>query len=113
MKRWMSLGMVAVLAGVLAGTLMAADEAAAKVYAAKCKSCHGADGKGNPAMAKAFKIDPALLSLVGPEVQKHTDEELIKITTDGENKMPAYKGKLTEAEIKAQVAHIRSLAPKP
>jgi cytochrome c5 len=37
---------------------MAADASAGKaVYDSKCKSCHGADGTGNPAIAKMMKVD--------------------------------------------------------
>lgn len=95
------------------GTGWAADAPdTAKIYASKCAMCHAKDGKGNPAMAKMYKIDPKLMSLVGEDTAKHTDAELIKITTDGLEKMPAYKGKLTETEIKDLVAYIRTLAKK-
>jgi cytochrome c6 len=112
MKKCYSIAGMAFAAVFALGLIARADDAAAKVYAAKCASCHAKDGKGNPSMAKVFKIEPAMLDLTGEGTQKHTDEELVKITTDGLNKMPAYKAKLTEAEIKAQVAHIRTLAPK-
>src|SRR5687767_14026489 len=81
----------------------AADDAA--VYKTKCATCHGADGKGQTPMGKKFGLRP----LGSPEVQKQTDAQLIAITSDGKGKMPAYKGKLTEAEIKGLVAHMRSL----
>jgi cytochrome c len=36
---------------------MAADSAAGKaVFDARCKSCHGPDGQGNPAIAKRMKV---------------------------------------------------------
>jgi mono/diheme cytochrome c family protein len=97
-----------------AGALWASDAVTvpgAKTYAAKCVSCHGKDGKGNPAMAKAFKVEPEKLNLTSDATQSKTDGDLIKITTDGSGKMPAYKGKLSDAEIKDQVAYIRTLAP--
>jgi cytochrome c6 len=50
-----------------------------------------------------------LRDLRSPEVQKQTDAELTKVTADGKGRMPAYKGKLTDAEIRAIVAHIRTL----
>ena len=35
---------------------------------------------------------------------------MIAITTDGKGKMPAYKGKLTDADIKASVDYFRTFA---
>ena len=88
---------------ILPATLAAADGAA--LYKAKCASCHGVNGSGDTAMGKAMK----LRDLRSPEVQKQTDADLTKVTADGKGKMPAYKGKLTDAEISAVVAHMRAL----
>jgi len=88
---------------ILPATLAAADGAA--VYKAKCAMCHGADGSGMTPMGKSMK----LRDLRSPEVQKQSDAELTKVTADGKGKMPAYKGKLTDAEISAVVAHMRTL----
>src|ERR1700751_5809290 len=101
-----SLSLVLSVAFVLALTpaaFAAADGAA--LYKAKCASCHGPDGGGTTPMGKAMK----LRDLRSPEVQKQSDQELARITADGKGKMPSYKGKLTEAEIKAIVAYIRTL----
>jgi mono/diheme cytochrome c family protein len=78
------------------------------IFKAKCAMCHGADGKGQTSMGKSMKIR----DLASPEVQKLTDAELTAITTNGKGKMPAYKGKLTDAEIKAVIVAIRDLAKK-
>lgn len=88
---------------ILPATLAAADGAA--IYKAKCAMCHAADGSGNTTMGKSMK----LRDLRSAEVQKQTDAELTKWTADGKGKMPAYKGKLTDAEIAAVVAHMRAL----
>jgi mono/diheme cytochrome c family protein len=45
-------------------------------------------------------------------VQKETDAQLIDIVTNGKNKMPAYKGKLTDDQIKGLVGYVRELAKK-
>jgi mono/diheme cytochrome c family protein len=42
-------------------------------------------------------------------VKKLTDAELTKVTADGKGKMPAYKGKLSDAYISALVAYMRTL----
>src|ERR1700690_2408747 len=106
-----------VLASLICGSVMATGWATdapagggAKVYAAKCATCHGKDGKGNPAMAKVFKVDPALMDLTAKSTQDKKDDELILATTNGKNKMPAYKGKVSDADIKDTVAYVRTLA---
>ncbi len=50
-----------------------------------------------------------LRDLGSQEVQKQTDAELYAWTADGKGKMPAYKTKCTDAEIKAMVAFMRTL----
>src|SRR5665213_3147731 len=46
------------LTGLVPVAALAADAAAGKaVFDAKCKSCHGADGTGNLAIAKMMKVD--------------------------------------------------------
>ena len=77
----------------------------AAIYKAKCAMCHGADGAGQTSMGKNLK----LRDLRSADVQKQTDAELTKWITDGKGKMPAYKGKLTPADIDAVVAFIRTL----
>jgi cytochrome c6 len=80
----------------------------AAIYKAKCASCHGADGSGQTPVGKSMK----LRDLRSAEVQKQTDQELTTWINDGKLKMPAYKGKLTAAEIKALVAQMRAMAKK-
>ena len=97
---------VLILTVTLAPVVFAADGAA--VYKAKCASCHGADGKGQSPMGKKMN----LRDLGSPEVQKQTDKELYDWTAIGKGKMPGYKDKLSDEEIKALVAHMRGLAKK-
>ena len=75
------------------------------IYKAKCAMCHGADGAGQTPMGKNLK----LRDLRSADVQKQTDAELVKWIADGKGKMPAYKGKLTPADIDALVAFIRTM----
>jgi mono/diheme cytochrome c family protein len=82
---------------------IAADGAA--VYKAKCATCHSADGSGSSPMGKKM----GLRDLGSADVQKQTDAQLTAITTDGKGKMPAYGKKMSADEIKAVVAHIRTL----
>ena len=97
---------IVVVALALPVSMFGADGAA--TYRAKCASCHGADGSGQTPMGKSMK----LRDLRSPDVQKQTDKELYAVTADGKGKMPAYKTKLSEAEINALVAHMRDLAKK-
>jgi cytochrome c6 len=85
-----------------------AQDDGAALYKTKCAVCHGADGKGDTPLGKNFK----LRDLGSDEVQKQTDAELTAITADGKGKMPSYKGKLTDEQIKQLVAFMRSLKKK-
>jgi cytochrome c6 len=75
-------------------------------YKAKCQSCHGAQGVPNPGIAKAMGVKPA----GDPAVKAESAAQMIAITTNGKAKMPAFKSKLSDAEIKASVDYFRSLA---
>jgi mono/diheme cytochrome c family protein len=95
---------VLTIAGVTAS--WAADAKAGKaIYDKRCASCHAADGKGNPAMAKTMKG----LDIVNKETQGKKDDQLAKVIAEGEGKMPAYKD-LSKQEQADVVAYIRSLA---
>lgn len=85
------------------GIAQAQDDAAA-LYKSKCQMCHGADGKGTPAGQKLGVKD-----FHSPEVAKMPDEELIKAVQDGKGKMQAYKGKISDDEIKALIKYIHAL----
>ena len=93
----------ALLALILA--VPAFSQSAADLYKTKCAGCHGADGKANTPVAKTMGVR----SFLSPEVVKETDAEMIAITKNGKAKMPAYAGKLTDDQIKAQVTFIRGL----
>ncbi len=75
-------------------------------YDKLCASCHGADGKGNPAMAKA--MGEKGLNLTTKEVKDAKDEELVKVIVEGKGKMPASGKGLSKAEQKEVLEYIRS-----
>jgi mono/diheme cytochrome c family protein len=86
---------------------LAADASAGKAaYEKSCVGCHGADGKGNPGMAKV--IGEKGLNVVGKETMQKSDEQLLKIIAEGSGKMPA--SKLSKDEQKQALNHLRSLA---
>ena len=99
---------LAALAAVvlLAGAVSFAQSSGEATYKAKCQSCHGAEGTPNPGIAKAMGVKPAS----DPSVKSMTEAEMVAITTDGKGKMPAYKGKLTDGQIKDAVDYFRTFA---
>jgi mono/diheme cytochrome c family protein len=82
-----------------------AQTSGADTYKAKCAMCHGADGLAATPMAKTMKV----MSFKDPDMVKATDAQFIASTTNGKGKMPAYTGKLTDAQIKDVIAYIRTL----
>lgn len=78
------------------------------IYDKLCVSCHGADGKGNPAMTKA--MGEKGLNIVSKDVQATKDDELIKVITEGKGKMPASGKNLTKQEQKDVLSYTRELA---
>ena len=78
----------------------------ADIYKTKCASCHGATGVPSAGMAKALGVKPA----TDPSVKSKTEAQMIAITTNGQGKMPAYKGKLSDDEIKQAVESFRAFA---
>jgi mono/diheme cytochrome c family protein len=95
------------LAGLSAAVGLAADAKAGQaVYDKSCKSCHGADGSGNPAIAKMMKVD--MKSLGSAEVQAHSDGDLGKIVTDGKGKMKPVKT-VSGPAVDNVVAYVRTL----
>ena len=86
-----------------------ADAKAGKAtYDKLCVSCHGADGKGNPAMAKV--MGEKALNIVAKDVQAKKDDELLKVIVDGQGKMPASGKNLNKQEQKDVLSYTRSLA---
>ncbi len=77
-------------------------------YQKLCVSCHGGDGKGNPAMTKVFGEKE--LNIATKEIAGKKDDALLKVITEGRGKMPASGKTLSKAEQKAVVEHVRSLA---
>ena len=87
-------------------TLPAAAGVDAKaVYDAKCARCHGPDGSGDTKPGKKLNVR----DLRKAEAQKLTDAEMIDVVTNGKEKMPEFKTKLTKEEISALVKFVRTL----
>ncbi len=107
MKNQIKLSFVAMAVAILAifpGSL-ALGQAGADTYKTKCQMCHSADGSGSSPAGKSMGAIP----FNSPQLIKASDADLIAATTHGKGKMPAYAGKLTDAQIKDVVAYIRTL----
>ena len=89
------------------GALAGEAKAGKAQYDKLCASCHGADGKGNPAMAKA--MGEKGLNLTTKEVKESKDENLLKVIAEGKGKMPASGKGLSKAEQKEVLDFARSL----
>ncbi len=92
---------LAIVAALLLSAAAARAEDATALYQAKCKMCHGADGKGSEVGKKmgapdltAVKIAPA---------------DAAKVIADGKGKMVGFKGKLSDADIQALSTYVAGL----
>ena len=89
--------------------LLAAD--AKTNWANNCAQCHGASGKGDTKMGKMLNA----MDLTDPTKQaSFTDAKAAAAIKDGikqngKTTMKAFGGKLSDAEIKALVAYVRTL----
>jgi cytochrome c6 len=101
------IAVVLLLVFSLAG-MASADSAGKSLFTSKCALCHGADASGQTAVGKSLKIP----DLHSPEVQKLSDADLKAVISGGKNKMPPFKGKLTDTQIDQVVSYIRDLAKK-
>lgn len=94
------------VACLFAGVASAADAAAGKaVFGTKCRACHGADGQGNPAIAKAMNVEMKPFS--SADVQKKSDADLKAAITMGTGKMKPVA--IAGADLDNVVAYIRTL----
>lgn len=110
MKRTLLSALLFVTCIGVAGAAMAADGAA--IYKAKCVACHGPEGKGSP-MAPGFKGNKYITS--------SSDADITDVILKGRaGAAKKYKNmamamppqKLSDAEVSAVVAYLKSLASK-
>lgn len=94
----------------------------AEIYAENCASCHGAALEGEPDWRQRDSEGylPAPPHDASGHTWHHPDEQLITITTFGteavvgggyRSRMPGFSGALTEDEILAVLAYIKSTWP--
>jgi cytochrome c551 len=78
-------------------TTTTAPPSGAAIYAANCAACHGAEGQGG----------------VGPSLQgigeMHTVAQLAEVITNGRGAMPAWRDRLTPAQIQAVAVYVSEI----
>ena len=75
-------------------------------YAKACKTCHGADGTANPAIAKMMNVE--IRDLKSPEVQGLSDANFKKVITAGKGKMRPVTS-VSGADLDNVLAYVHSL----
>jgi len=92
----------------------------ARVFAQHCAVCHGSEGRGNGPAAPSLRPRPRDLTLgefhyksTGPD-DPATDADVLRTVRDGlrASAMPYFRGLLSEEELAAVVAFVRSLGPQ-
>jgi mono/diheme cytochrome c family protein len=105
-KIFTTLGVLTIGSVLLAPAGAAVAKDGEPVYAAKCKNCHGADGAGNPAIAKMMNV--TMKPLGSAEVQAKSDADLKGVITAGIGKMKPVAG-VSATDADNVVAYIRTL----
>lgn len=80
-----------------------------KIYKAKCRKCHGKEGKGDGPKAKSLKKKPRDYTDKA-KMSEFTDADLIKVVKEGKKPMPKFGKKLNDKDIEDVIAYIRTFA---
>ncbi len=108
-------GLVAAGCFLVGGWGIASADEAKDLYDKNCTSCHGAGGKGDGAAGKFLNPKPGDFSVV---LKGKADADLAKTIAEGGKAvgksalMPAFKSKLTDAQIQGMVGYVKGLAAK-
>ena len=74
-------------------------------FTKNCEPCHGPNAEGG--LVKVEKKQIKVPSLKAEHAKKHTDDQIAKMITNGEEEMPAFKDKLSPQEISDLVKFVR------
>jgi len=74
-------------------------------FTKNCEPCHGPNAEGG--LVKVENKQIKVPSLKSEHAIKHTDDQITKMITNGEEEMPAFKDKMTSAEIADLVKFVR------
>jgi cytochrome c6 len=92
-----------VLVIIIVSSSVAFGADAAALWAQHCAPCHGKDGSGSTTMGKKLGVKDYT------KEQGFSDAEAANVIKNGKGKMKSYKDKLSDADVKALVAYVRSL----
>lgn len=98
-------------AGTPSPAPVAGQQGAQQIWDNRCASCHGADGRGRTKKGRKLKAPDFTTS---KWQQTTAEEEIEDAIANGvpKTKMPAFKGKLSDAEIASLVAFVRAFGPR-
>ena len=74
-------------------------------FTKNCEPCHGPNAEGG--LVKVENKQIKVPSLKSEHAIKHTDDQIVKMITNGEEEMPPFKDKLTQAEITDLMKFVR------
>lgn len=75
-------------------------------FTKNCEPCHGPTGEGG--LVKVENKQIKVPSLKSEHAIKHTDDQITKMITNGEEAMPAFKDKMSSQEIADMVKFVRA-----
>jgi mono/diheme cytochrome c family protein/uncharacterized membrane protein len=83
--------------------------AAREVFSQHCVKCHGKDGTGN----QARSLQPDIPDFTAAAWQSRRSETQLRVSIiDGKGRdMPPFSGKITDAQARELVTHVRTFAP--
>jgi mono/diheme cytochrome c family protein len=103
---------VSIIISLLVAPTMSVRAADAKaLWDANCAQCHGKDGRADTKMGKTLNAKDLTDAKVQTEFTDAKATQSIKegVKENGKTTMKAFGGKLTDDEIKALVAYVRTL----
>lgn len=75
-------------------------------FTKNCEPCHGPNGEGG--LVKVDNKQIKVPSLKSEHAIKHTDDQIAKMITNGEEAMPPFKDKMSQPEIADLVKFVRA-----
>ena len=82
-----------------------------KYWTDACARCHGANGSGRDNSGKPLP-DNGFDFTDSRKANKKKDSDWIKVTLDGKDKMPAFKDKMSQADVEKMIPIMRKFAAK-
>lgn len=82
-----------------------------KYWMDACARCHGANGSGRDAAGRQLP-DAGFDFTDSRKANKKKDSDWVKITLQGKDKMPAFKDKMSEADVQGMIPILRRFAAK-